>query len=144
MRKQLILASFLGALLGAGSLHAQTPPAGPEGGKHRMMRDCSKASDPKACEERHAKMRDAFRKAEESCKGKEGPDRRSCMAEQMCSQAKDPGKCRDRAAKHSGRSAKRDEFREQVKQACAGKKDDELRKCVRDERAKRRGSAPKS
>ena len=105
MRKQLILVSFLGALLAAGTLHAQTPPADKEGGKHHAMkgRDCSKASDPKACEERQAKMRDAFEKAKESCKGKEGPDRRSCMSEQMCSQAKDPGKCRERAAKHSGR-----------------------------------------
>ena len=102
------------------------------------MRDCSQAPDPKACEERRSKMRDAFKKAEDSCKGKEGPDRRSCMRDQMCAQAKDPGKCRERAEKHGERHAKGAEHRKEMMKACEGKKDDELRKCVRDERAKRR------
>ena len=137
MRKYLILASLFGALLAAPALHAQTPPAGKEGGKPpgMKMRDCSQAPDPKACEERRAKMREAHRKAEDSCKGKEGPDRRACMRDQMCSQAKDPARCKEHAEKHG---AKRAEHRKEMMKACEGKKDDELRKCVRDERAKRR------
>jgi hypothetical protein len=101
-------------------------------------RDCSQAPDPKACEERRSKMRDAHKMAEESCKGKVGPDRRACMSEQMCAQAPDPGRCRERAAKQGERHAKRAEHRKEMMKACEGKKDDELRKCVRDERAKRR------
>lgn len=140
MRKHLIVASFLGALLAAPTLHAQTAPAGKEGEKHHStrMRDCSKASDPKACEERHAKIRDAVTKAEESCKGKEGADRRACMRDQMCAQSKDPAHCRQRVEKHAEHRAKRAEHRREVMKACEGKKDDELRKCVRDERAKHR------
>ena len=135
MRKHLIFAALLGALLAAPALHAQTPPAGKEEGKGRMMRDCSQAPDPKACEERRSKMRDAFKKAEDSCKGKDGPDRRACMRDQVCAQAKDPAKCKAHAEKHG---AKRAEHRKEMMKACEGKKDDELRKCVRDERAKRR------
>ena len=140
MRKHLILASFLGALLAAPALHAQTPPAGKEGRPHAMKgRDCSKASDPKACEERQSKMRDAFKKAEDSCKGKEGPDRRSCMRDQMCAQAKDPAQCKARAEKRGEHHAKRAEHRKEMMKACEGKREGELRKCVRDERAKHRG-----
>ncbi len=104
MLKHLILVSFLGALLAAPALHAQTPPAGKEGGKPpaMQMRDCSQAPDPKVCEERRSKMRDAHKMAEESCKGKEGSDHHACMSEQMCAQAKDAGRCRDRAARHNG------------------------------------------
>ena len=139
MRKHLILVSFLGALLAAPTLYAQTPPAGTEDRPHAMRgRDCSKASDPMACEERQSKMREAFKKSEASCKGKEGPDRRTCMREQMCAQAKDPGKCRERVEKHGEHHAKGAEHRKDMMKACEGKKDDELRKCVRDERAKRR------
>ena len=87
MRNQLILISFLGALLGAGTLHAQTPPPAMKG------RDCSQAADPKACEERRSKMREAHKKAEESCAGKEGTDHSSCMREQMCAQDKDLAQC---------------------------------------------------
>lgn len=93
MRKQLILVSFLGALLGAGTLHAQTPPPAMKG------RDCSQAPDPKACQERQLKMRQAHEQAETACKGKEGPDHRACMVEQMCAHAKDPAECRARSAK---------------------------------------------
>lgn len=96
MRKHLILVSFLGALLTAGALHAQTPPAGNERGKPEAMkgRDCSQATDPKACEERRSKMREAHKKAEESCAGKEGEDRSSCMREQICAQDKDLAQCK--------------------------------------------------
>ena len=78
MRKHLLLVSFLGALLAAGPLHAQTPsPAGKEGGRPPAMkskaRDCSKASDPKACEERRAKIREAHKKAGVT-QSKEGAD----------------------------------------------------------------------
>ena len=127
MRKQLILATFLGTLIAAPTLHAQTPPAGKEE-KARMMKDCSKAADPKTCEDRQSKVRGAVKKAEEQCKGKAGPEHRACMRENVCAQAKDPAQCKARAEK----------FGEYMK-ACEGRKDDELRKCMRDERAKHKG-----
>lgn len=140
MRKQLILVSFLGALLAAPTLHAQTPPAGKEDRPHAMRgRDCSKASDPKACEERQSKMREAFKNAEASCKSKEGPERRMCMRDQMCAQTRDPAQCRAHAEKQGERHAERSDQRKEMMKACEGKKDDELRKCVRDEQARRRG-----
>jgi len=64
--------------------YAQTPPAPPAEGKgeHRM-RDCSKIEDATRkshCEARHAAMKAAWAK----CKDKpEGPDRRTCMRENM-------------------------------------------------------------
>jgi hypothetical protein len=142
MRMHLILASFLGALLAAPTLYAQTPPAGKGGGgpAAAKVRDCSQASDPKACEERRAKLRDAYKKAEEACKDKQGPDRRACMTDNICGQTKDPADCKVRAEK---RGEKRAEYRKEVQKACQGRKDDELRKCVRDERARIAGEVRK-
>ena len=146
MRKQLILVSFLGALLGAGTLHAQTPAPAMKG------RDCSQAADPKACEERRAKIRHAYEQAEAACTGKEGADHRACMGEQMCAQAKDPAQCRERMGKHAKhrmkdrdcskaadpkacqeRNARMREAFQSAEAACKGKEGPDHRACMVDQ-----------
>jgi Spy/CpxP family protein refolding chaperone len=107
--------SILGALLLAAttSLYAQAPAAPAPGakGEHRKHErfDCSKAKDPKACEERRSKMKAAHDKAKQACDGKQGADRRDCMQKQMCAQAKDPAKCEARTKE---RMEKRKEHQE--------------------------------
>ena len=135
MRKQLLLSSFLGALLAAGALHAQTPsPTGKDGGRPPAMkgkgRDCSQASDPKACEERRAKICEAHKRAEASCKGKEAADRRACMGEQMCTQAPDPAKCRERQAKQGEKREKLRGAYKKAQESCKGKEAADRRACM--------------
>ena len=89
--------------------------------RHQCMTQsmCAKAPNPQQCQERakqregkmherHEKMKAARSKAEEACKGKEGPDRRSCMQQQMCAQAPDPAKCQ---AESKARMEKREQMR---------------------------------
>lgn len=72
---------------GAAVAFAQTPPAPPEDGKGPghggRMRDCAKMEDAdkkSRCEANQKAMKAAW----EKCKDKaEGPDRRSCMRENM-------------------------------------------------------------
>ena len=121
--------SILGALLLAGStgLYAQAP----KGGEQRRF-DCSQAKDPKACEERMAKMKDARDKARKACEGKAGDERRDCMEKNFCAQAKDPAKCE---ANLKERASRRDKIRE----ACKDKKGDDLKACIREHRGEPRG-----
>jgi hypothetical protein len=116
---------MLGAALLAAStaLHAQAPSSAT--GKGRRF-DCSQAKDPKACEERVAKMKAAHAKAQAACEGKQGEARRECMRLQMCSQANDPKACEERSAKV--RSAV-----DKARQACEGKTGNEHRDCMRHE-----------
>src|SRR6266571_1283243 len=88
------LSMFVGAALLAAStgLYAQAPQ-GEMKGKGERHFDCSQAKDPKACEERVAKMKAAMEKARAACEGKQGEERRACMRTQMCAQSKDPVKC---------------------------------------------------
>lgn len=106
------LSTVLGALLlaGATALHAQTPPAdaGKQKPRAHQMRDCSKAPDPKACEERRQKMRSAHDEAKKACDGKAGPERRDCMRKSMCAKSADPAKCEARDKERANRKAKRD------------------------------------
>ena len=55
--------------------------------------DCSRAKDPKGCEERMAKMREARDKARKACEGKSGDERRACMEKSFCADAREPAKC---------------------------------------------------
>lgn len=135
MRRQFLVFSFLAAMLAAAPLQAQTPsPAGKDAGPPRAMkskaRDCSKASDPKACEARQAKLREAYKKAEESCKGREAAQRRACMGEQMCAQAPDPAKCRERGAKRDENRQKLREAHKKAEQSCKGKEGADRRSCM--------------
>jgi hypothetical protein len=91
--------------------------------------DCSKAKDPKACEERVAKLKAAHAKAQKACEGKQGDERRECMRREACAQAKDPAQCearlKDAAAK-----------RQKLHEACKDKKGEEYRACIRQQRGK--------
>lgn len=135
--------AFVAAMLlaAATTLHAQTPPADAGKRSERMM-DCSKAQDPKQCEERRSRMRDAHSKAAEACKDKQGPERRACMNQQMCAQTPDPAKCNERHAKRGERHDDRAEAWKKAREACKDKQGDELKKCMRDHRPPR--PAPKN
>jgi Spy/CpxP family protein refolding chaperone len=92
------LTPLLGAALLAAStsLFAQgtaTPPAGGPAAKGGHRFDCSQAKDPKACEERRAKAREAREYARKQCEGKTGAEHRDCMIKEGCSKAQDPAKC---------------------------------------------------
>jgi hypothetical protein len=120
--------------LASGAVFAQqSAPAQKQDQPRKERRfDCSQAKDPKACEERRAKMKAAHEKAEAACKGKDGAARRDCVAHEMCTQAKDPAKCEARAKE---RGAKR----KAAMEACKGKQGDDLKSCMRDQREKMRG-----
>jgi hypothetical protein len=116
------------ALLAASPmLHAQAPKA--QDGKAPAARrfDCSRAKDPKGCEERMAKMREARDQARKACEGKSGDERRECMEKSFCSSGKEPAKC-------EASLKERAENRRQLREACKGKKGDELKACVQEHR----------
>ena len=111
------LALMIGAALVAASTaaHAQAP--------NRF--DCSKAKDPKACEERTAKARAERERVRKACESKTGADHTACVRHERCAQAKDPAQCEAHAKE---RMAKHDRLRE----ACKDKKGDDYRACVRE------------
>ena len=96
--------------------------------------DCSKAQDPKACEERLAKVKSAHQKARQACESKSGTERRDCMRKEMCAQSPDPAKCE---ASIKQKAAERGERRAKIREACRDKKGEELSACIREHRAKR-------
>ena len=106
-----------------------------QGGQHRRHVDCSKAKDPKLCEERVAKMKAAHQKAAKACESAaKGDARRDCMRKEMCAQSKDPAACEARAKEGA---AKRAELRAKVREACKGKEGEALKACVREQRGKK-------
>jgi Spy/CpxP family protein refolding chaperone len=116
------------ALLAASTaLYAQTPGGDQSKGRMRQF-DCSKAQDPKGCEERVAKMREARDKARKACEGKTGDERRDCMEKAFCAEAKDPGKCESNLKEREAR-------RQQIREACKDKKGDDLKACIKEQRA---------
>ena len=97
----------------------------PQGERRQEQRfDCSKAKDPKLCEERRAKVKSAQAKARQACEGKKGSEHRDCMQAQMCAQAKDPARCNTQAKERQAR-------REKIREACKDKRGDDRRACVR-------------
>ena len=116
MRFALVL---IGALFasGAPSLYAQE-------GAHF---DCSQAKNPKACEERVAKMKDTARSARAACEGKPGADHDQCMMKEMCAQAKDAARCEAEGQAALARRAR-------IREACKDKRGEELRTCIREQR----------
>ena len=128
---KLTISLLAGALLAASStLYAQAPADAGKGapGKSEGRRfDCSKTKDPKGCEERMAKMREARDKARKACEGKTGGERRDCMEKSFCAEAKDPAKC-------EASLKERAERRREIREACKDKKGDELRSCIREQR----------
>ena len=76
--------------------------------------DCSKAKDPKACEERLAKAKAAHQKARQACEGRKGDEERDCMRREMCAQTKDPAR---RGAISTGRAARQMPKRSRTRRA---------------------------
>src|SRR5207244_1613659 len=74
MLKTLLAALLLSVSTG---LLAQTASDAPKPRGERRF-DCSKAKDPKACEERLAKAKAAHQKARQACEGKTGAEGRDC------------------------------------------------------------------
>src|SRR5688572_22625695 len=113
------------------ALLAQAPQAGDAAKQPRKARfDCSQAKDPKACEERVAKVKAAHEKALKACEGQKSDQRRDCMRREMCAQSADPAKCEARAKEASAK-------REKVREACKDKTGEDLKACVREQRAKK-------
>lgn len=95
--------------------------------------DCSKAADPKSCEQRQQlreqraqKLRDMHKNAAEVCKTRPSAEQRACMHTEMCREARDPARCEDNARKNAER-------RDIVLEACKGKQGAVLRQCMREE-----------
>lgn len=107
--------------------------AQPDAGKARRI-DCSKAQDPKACEERLAKAKAAHQKARQACEAKKGEERRDCMRRELCAQSQDPAKCEARVKE---KASERGERRAKIREACKDKKGEELRACIKEQRARK-------
>ena len=95
--------------------------------------DCSKAADPKSCEQRQQlreqrvqKVRDMHKNAAAVCKTRPSAEQRACMHTEMCREARDPARCEDNARKNAER-------RDIVLEACKGKQGAVLRQCMREE-----------
>ena len=118
-------------LLAASTLcFAQAPQGDPAKPAPKARFDCSQAKDPKACEERRAKMHAMHDKAAKACEGKQGNERRDCMRREMCAQSKDPKGCEEHAAKMKAEL-------QAARKACEGKpQGQERRDCVRQEMRK--------
>ncbi len=132
--------SILGAALLAASttLFAQAPQGDADKSRgerrqHQRM-DCSKAKDPKLCEERRAKIKAAHSQAAKACESQKGAEHRACMQKQMCAQAQDPAKCE---AGVKARAEKRNSRRAEIREACKGKEGDALKSCIREQRGSR-------
>ena len=111
------------------TVYAQAPAAG-DATKARTARfDCSKASDPKACEERRSKMKAAHQQAAKACESKPEGERRDCMRTELCKQSADPAKCAARAKERQARRGK-------IAEACKGKQGEDFKNCVREQRKK--------
>jgi hypothetical protein len=119
-----VLKTFVAAAM----LAISAPLLAQTGAERRI--DCSKAKDPKACEERLAKARAAHAKARAACEGRTGTEGRDCMRREMCAQTKDPARCEAQVKEGAARRAK-------IREACRGKAGEELRSCIREQRGKK-------
>ena len=81
-----------------------------------------------------AKIREGMKAAHEACKDK--PDHRACMMETMCAKSPDMAKCMAGAKERHARMSKRMDERQQMHEACNGKRGEELGKCLRAQREK--------
>ena len=105
MKLSLVLGAALLALGGTAYAQSTTPTQSPPSKAERRF-DCSQAKDPKACEERVAKLRAARDKARAACKSAPQGERRACMQREMCAQSKDPAKCEAMAKERADRRQK--------------------------------------
>ena len=110
MLKTLIAAVLLASSTALFAQAAPAPADKPQGKAPRHARyDCSKAQDPKACEELRVKMREAAKKARAACDSKAGEERRECMRKELCAQSKDPAKCEANAKARAEKRKQRTE-----------------------------------
>ena len=123
------LAAFIAACLFAASTGAlaQAAQGDAKPAAKKARYDCSQAKDPKACEERRAKVKAAHERATKACEGKQGGAHKDCMRVQMCSEAKDPKACEARAKEIQAN-------REKIREACKGKQGEDLKACAREQR----------
>ena len=130
------LAAFL--LLSVGTaVYAQPSTETPSKPRAERRMDCSKAKDPKACEERLAKAKAAHEKARQACEGKSGAEGRDCMRREMCAQSADPAKCEARVKERVSHRKERMAQRAKAREACKGKEGEELKSCMREQRQKK-------
>jgi hypothetical protein len=121
------IAMKLPSLIAATVSFAQAPSGDAAKGPRKERVDCSQAKDPKACEERRAKMKAMHEKASKACEGKQSGEHRECMRKEMCAQSKDPKGCEEHAAKMKAEMQK-------ARKACEGKpQGTERRECMRQE-----------
>ena len=116
--KMFLLAALLAT---SGAAFAQ------QGAQERHL-DCSKAKDPKACEERVAKAKGMHRDARAACEGKTGAEHQDCMVKQMCAESRDAAKCEAAGKERIAR-------REKIREACKDKRGEDLKACIRDNRS---------
>jgi hypothetical protein len=110
--------SLLATALVFGSAAALAQAAAPAGdgtgGGHRPM------------------MRERMKAAHEVCR--DAADRYACMREKVCAQASDPARCQAEAADRHKRMISRMEERQAMHEACAGRRGEELVKCLGEQR----------
>ena len=124
MKLQVIIAACL--LAASTVTFAQSTPPAAGKGHQKMQVDCSKAKDPKRCEERQANAK-AARKA---CESKKGAQHEACMRTEFCAKSPDPKQCEARAKEKQARGDK-------IREACKDKKGDEYRACAREQHGKK-------
>ncbi len=130
------LAAFL--LLSVGTaVYAQPSTETPSKPRAERRMDCSKAKDPKACEERVAKAKAAHEKARQACEGKSGAEGRDCMRREMCAQSADSAKCEARVKERVSHRKERMAQRAKAREACKGKEGEALKSCMREQRQKK-------
>lgn len=103
--------------MGGGNAPSGMPgPGGPQAAQ-RAPRDCAKSPNPEHCKARQ----EARAQALEACKGKAGPERRTCMHDHMpppdCAKARNPQRC---------------EAMQKAHEACKDKAGPERRQCMGD------------
>ena len=98
------------------------------------MKPCSQEPDPAKCEATRKQMRENMKASHEACKDK--PDRRACMTETMCAKSPDRAKCMADGKERHARMSKRMDERQQMHEACNGKRGEELGKCLHEQREK--------
>ena len=94
----------------------------PMGERHRSMSP-----------EQRAQMREHMKAARESCKN--AADQRACMTSAFCSKSPDPAKCQAMAQERRAKFAQRMDERQKAHEACAGKRGEDLGKCLREQPA---------
>jgi hypothetical protein len=164
------LGAALGAalLLASGALQAQTGDSdarrqqvkeaharalkaceGKQGDERRScmrLQLCAQAKDPKACQDRLARLAEGHAKAAKACEASKDQraEHRECMRRELCAQSKDPARCEARTrkleqqagkkAKPAAKGAKGPKKAPTPEEACKGRKGEDYTACIRQQR----------